>query len=373
MTNKVLFIRSFTPDFDGKFNKYRQALELNNISWSFLGWDRSGENFQSKYKNRVHLYRKKAYIGGGWKNILNIVLWNIFIAKYIFKNRKSIDVLHIIDFDSTIFSYPIARLLRKKIIFDVYDKYTSMRHFPTFLKKIVDIYERHILKNANIAILADECRLEQHSIIKDDRLLILENVPTYEKIPYTNLGLKSDTNKFSLGYFGVLEKDNRGLEDTVEAIIATSNWEFHIAGYGELEDFFKEKAKQYPNKIKFYGAQSPETGLAIMNNMDVLLGLYYKNIPNHLYAAPNKYYEHLILNKPLITTEGTPPGNKVVLFDTGFAIAESKDAVVQTLRGINIATIEKIKEKTKLIWAKNYNTYFNEKYISIYSQMVKKL
>lgn len=246
-----------------------------------------------------------------------------------------------------------------------------MRYFPSFLKKMVDIYEKYMLKNANIAILADECRLEQHSIIKDERLLILENVPTYEKIPCTSLGLKSDANKFSLGYFGVLEKDNRGLEDTVEAIIASDNWEFHVAGYGELEDFFKEKAKEYPNKIKFYGAQSPEIGLAIMNNMDVLLGLYYKKVPNHLYAAPNKYYEHLALGKPLLTSKGTPPGQKVVKINTGWICDDYTSEILARLKEISKEEIEIRSKNSRIDWDLNYSNYFEKNYNKIYTSLIK--
>lgn len=363
----VLFIRSFTPDFDGKFHKYQQALSEKNTSWHFLGWDRNGK-FVSKYTDKVSLYRKKGLLGGGWKNIINIILWNLFIVKYMYINRKNFTSVHIIDFDSAILAFPMAKILRKNIIFDVYDKYTSMRSFPKFLKLIIDKYERWMLENSDLAILADESRLEQHSISFQDNLLILENVPKQIELSPSILGLKQDPNQLFIGYFGVLEKDNRGLEDVVEAVLKLESWVFHVAGYGELEEFFREISEKYPAKVKFYGSQTSIDGLGIMNNMDVLLGLYYRNVPNHLYAAPNKYFEHLMLGKPLLTTIGTPPGNKVVESDTGWAIEEGVLSLHRILSCIDSRYLYEKGLNAQRIWGNHFQNYFYIKYVREYAE-----
>lgn len=366
--NSILFIRSFTPDFDGKFNKYQTALSNKSIPWYFLGWDRSGD-FQSKYAKQSYFYRRKALIGGGWKNLFNIILWNFFAATFLWRYKKQIKALHIIDFDSAILTFPLAKLLKKKVVFDVYDKYTSMRNFPKPIKKTIDSYEKLMLRKADITILADESRLKQHNISKTDNLLILENVPAPIEIVKTDLGKKRAKDNFSIGYFGVLEKTNRGLEDTIQAILASKNWELHVAGYGELENYFKEMAHQYPDKIKFYGPQESTTGLSIMSNVDIILGLYYRNIPNHLYAAPNKYFEHLMLGKPFLTTIGTPPGDKVTKFNTGWAIEEGSIALSNLLNSITLCQINNLQLNAKHLWRDKYSSYFSE-YTEKYTHLI---
>lgn len=373
MKKDVLFIRSFTPDFDGKFNKYAQALDEQQIPWFFLGWDRTGKNFQSKFHDQAHFFRKKALLGGSWKNIINLLFWNVYVAFFLCKYRKDIKILHVIDFDSAAFAYPIARLLKKKVIFDVYDKYTSMRRFPSLIQKMVDGYEKFILKHADLSILADESRYQQHKISKYDNIIVLENVPKAQKIKETNLGQKIKETNLSIGYFGVLEKNNRGLEDIVNAVLNLDNCEFHVAGYGELEVFFQEVSSKYPEKIKFYGAQDSSSGLSIMQNVDILLGLYYRNVPNHLYAAPNKYFEHLMLGKPLITTKGTPPGYKVIEKQTGWAIIEGAKSLEIQLREISVATLEVLEKNSILLWNSTYQGYFEDQYVGQYGEIVKRL
>lgn len=365
----VLFIRSFTPDYDGKFYKYQQALSDGGLSWRFLGWDRSG-SFLSKFEQQSIFYRKKALIGGGSRNVLNILKWNVFAAYKVWKNRNDIHVIHIIDFDSALFTFPLAKILKKKVIFDVYDKYTSMRSFPRILKKIIDFYERKMLLTADFSILADECRFQQHNLKKQHNMIVLENVPKEQTFFSDTFIIDKNPNNFVLGYFGVLESNNRGLEDATNAIIDLPNWEFHVAGYGELDVFFTEMAQQYPDKIKYYGAQDSFNGLSIMKQSDLMLGLYYKNVPNHLYAAPNKYFEHLMLGKPLLTTEGTPPGHKVSKQGTGWIIGEGKCAIENTILSVTNCDIKQKSQIALSIWKDVYINYYDINYKGIYKDII---
>ena len=64
-----------------------------------------------------------------------------------------------------------------------------------------------------------------------------------------------------------------------------------------------------------------------MNQSDIIVAFYEKKVKNNIYAAPNKYYESLFLQKPLLTTAGTAVGNKVEKYRTGIAIEEDADAL----------------------------------------------
>lgn len=84
-----------------------------------------------------------------------------------------------------------------------------------------------------------------------------------------------------------------------------SDVELHVAGYGGLENMFAGSGTKFSN-IHFYGALPSPAGLTLMASMDVVVGMYYLSVPNHLYASPNKYYEHLMLGRGMLTTVGTP-------------------------------------------------------------------
>ncbi|MBS7814905.1 hypothetical protein J7624_05985 [Wohlfahrtiimonas chitiniclastica] len=370
MKKDVLFIRSFTPDFDGRFHKFRIALEKHNINWHFLGWDRSGKG-ESKYKDYCTFFSRKGLIGGGIKNIYNLLLWNIYLSWYLIKNKKSIGVVQISDFDSALLGWPIAKILGKKIIFDIYDKYTSARSFPKILSKIIDAVEKIYISKSDYTFIVDASRFEQHGIQPQKNIKVLENVPSIafrrEEI------VDRMSNKIRIGYMGIFEKEHRGLENALDIVAKSNDLELHIAGMGSIENIVENYARKYPAKIFYYGALEHSKGMEMMSQVHVALGLYYKTVPNHLYASPNKYYEHLMLGQPLITTKGTPPGDKVIKFQTGWAIDDDYQSLRFTLVNLNLNDITQFGKNAAAIWQSHYCNYLEQKYNSDYINIVTKL
>ena len=74
--------------------------------------------------------------------------------------------------------------------------------------------------------------------------------------------------------------------------------------------------------MKYFGKVSYTDGLRIMYNADLIYAMYSKINPNHIYAAPNKYYEAMFVGKPVITTEGIIVGDKITKKNYGVAIGE---------------------------------------------------
>lgn len=361
----LFFIRSFIPDYDSKIKKYFSALESKNIQYNFVGWDRAG-TIKENEKNII--FRKKGIIGGGFKNIINLFLWNIFIIVTLIKNRKNIEVVHVVDLDSALPSFVFCKFFSKKIIFDIYDKYSDTHNINNIMKICVDKIENFIIKNSDICILADECRKEQHNIESEKNIIIIENIPELISFNDTKKNILEKNNKIKLGYFGVLEKKHRGIEDIVQVISQRENFELHIIGYGPLEEILLKSPQE---NIKFYGALSYKEGIYIMSQMDVLVGMYYKTIKNHFYAAPNKYFEHLMLGKAFLTTINIPPGNKTMCLNTGWAIDEGEESLSNFFD--NILKKEDIYDKSnnaKINWAMKYNTYYDDVYVNIYGRVV---
>lgn len=364
----VVFIRSFVADFDGKIQKYFSCLNKNNIPFHYIGWARGDAKKISTKKETF--FQKKAPLGGGINNIFNLFLWNFFIFKQLIKKRKNIKVVHAVDFDCALISYIFCRLFKKVFVFDVYDKYTEVRKFPGILTGLINKIEFFLIKKADLCILADENRYAQHGLSKNTQnVIVLENVPSTSQILISELKeIKAD---IQIGYFGVLEPENRGLEDLIDAVNMNSNIVFHVVGYGGLSDFMLENSKKNKN-IRFYGPKTAEEGLNIMKDMDILVGMYYKTVKNHLFAAPNKYYEHLMLGRAMLTTIGTPPGEKVILNDTGWAVEEGMESLNNWLVSLHRdnSIIRKANNASKL-WQEKYANYYLNYYEGNYLMKIK--
>lgn len=364
----IFFIRSFIADFDGKIQKYFSALKTANIQFHYVGWSR-GNVTKTNNKDET-FYQRKAPLGNGIKNIYNILLWNLFIFSTLIKNRKKIKVVHAIDFDSGLSTWLFCILFKKKFIFDVYDKYTDVRKFPQKLITLIDKLEIYLINKSDLTILADENRYGQHGLpISNRNIIVLENVPSVSNI--SNIILKEISSNINIGYFGVLEANNRGLEDLALTIQKHPNIFLHVVGYGPLSDFMNKISKNHENII-FYGSKTAEEGLNIMKEMDILVGMYYKTVKNHLFAAPNKYYEHLMLARPLLTTIDTPPGKKVLEHDTGWAIEEGQDTLDSWLKSLN--NHEEIVTKAfnaGELWKIKYSNYFHKYYEGLYINRIR--
>lgn len=366
----ILFIRSQTIEFDGRIQKYLKTLDKNKIKYLCLSWDRAPDEIKNKKNPNVFYYSKKAKTGAGWKNFVNILKWNFFVCYFITKNHKNFDTLHIVDFDSYFLPFWIAKFLKKNTIFDIYDKYTSSRHFPKYLSYFVDKIERFYIKKSTYSFLADESRIKQHNIKSTKNIRVFENVPQWA--PLQN-SVEKISDKILIGYFGILEKSHRGLENLLQATILQSNFEVHISGFGPLKNEVVDYSNQYPNKIFYHGPLEHHVGMELMNKMDIIAALYYKTIENHLYAAPNKYFEHLMLGKPLITSANTPPGNKVKEFQTGWAIDDDLTSLDNLLKSITSKEIHEYSKNALNLWDTKYKFYITEKYENEYLKIIKSM
>jgi len=358
-----LFIRSAEIKHDSRLNKYLKALALNSIEHYVLYWDRSSTGKSEIFNDRTAFHRKSKY-GGRYRNLLNILRWNFFIASYIIKNRKRISSIHAVDFDSVMPVYLVTRVIKINYIFDIYDKYSDSRGVTGPLKNVVDFFERHFIRKAKVTILADESRVVQHELSDLRNILIVENVP--EKLDlkkYEDLHFPKD--KIKLGYVGGLEKAHRGLENITEVVKDMIGVEFYIAGFGVLENYFIDMSDKYEN-IHFIGACEHSEGMAILSECDLTVGMYYLSVPNHKFAAPNKYYEHLMLGKPLLTTKGSPPGDKVLKNQTGWAIGDEKHDIRDFLESIDMSQVAEYGKNAMGAWEELYSDYFDTVHCSEY-------
>ena len=77
-----------------------------------------------------------------------------------------------------------------------------------------------------------------------------------------------------------------------------------IGGFGVLEDCIKKAAESHSN-VTFYGTVPYKKVLEIESECDILTAIYDSAVRNHYYAAPNKFYESLMLGKPVIMAKDT--------------------------------------------------------------------
>jgi hypothetical protein len=190
---------------------------------------------------------------------------------------------------------------------------------------------------------------------------VIENVPDADQAAFVT-SPPSANERLRIGYLGTFEPRFRGLEDLLAVVAADARLELHIGGTGVLEPAITAAAAACP-RIHHHGPMAHDRGLAMLAECDILLGLYYGGVPNHRFAAPNKYYEHLLLGRPMLTSTGTPPGDKVRADDSGWVI----DAIAQP------AMMAQKGERARLLWQRDYADYFDRVIAGDYVATVRRI
>lgn len=322
MNKRTLILRSNPIAPDSRVEKEAAALQEKGWDVTILAWDRRRNHKIVQevksifgYKIPIILFGHEAKYGNGIKSLNAFLKFQINIFRWLFANKKEYDIIHACDFD-TAFTSSIANLfLKKKFVFDIFDYIGGDR--KTILQKILCRLQTWIINRSDVTILCTEERKKQIGKAKPKQTVIIHNAPPRIKMISDSL-LAPINAKIKVCYVGILQ-DYRLLMEIPKFFINHSEYELHIGGFGKYEEFYKELSLKHDNII-YYGSLPYEETLKLENECDIMLAIYDPTIENHVFAAPNKFYEGLMIGKPLIMVNGTGMSYIVKKYNIGETI-----------------------------------------------------
>ena len=335
---RVILLRSNPVNPDPPVEKVALALLRAGYIVTIVGWDRD-ENYTLKkdlvqisdYKVEVIRFGIKAQFSGGIKkNLLPLCLFLKRLRSWLIKNKGMYDVIHAFDFDTGFIASGYAKRLHKKFVYHILDYYVDSHGLrKTVLEKPILKLENSVIDSADATIICTEKRKEQIAGSSPKRLAVIHNTPSMSQIRKCD-NRTQQTGRTKIVYVGILEP-SRLLKEIVDAVSKDNNIEFHVGGFGLLNDFFMEKSRAFDN-IYYYGRLAYDQALSLENECDILLAIYDPAIENHRYAAPNKFYESLMLGKPVIMVRGTGMSEVVEDNSIGELIEYSEEGFID---GVN--------------------------------------
>ena len=307
MKKRVCIIRSNPVLPDSRVEKEAWTLTKAGYDVHVLAWDRD-DNYTEKNTfitvadEQIPITRLgyKATYGDGFKNIRPNLRFQFHMRKWLKKHKKEYDIIHACDLDTALFSKSAAK--GKKFVFDVFDfRYGDPQ---SVLQKIIKMTQIRIINHADATIICTEERKKQIEKANPKRLAVIHNTPLrtllHEK---TESIIPNPSPKVKIAYVGILA-NKRLLLEIGNAIACDSNIELHIAGFGVHAEHFKQLSRQYDN-IFYYGRIPYDKTLALESECDIMTAIYDPAVENNRFAAPNKFYESLMLGKPIIMVRGT--------------------------------------------------------------------
>lgn len=369
----ICIIRSNDIVSDTRAMKYITYLKSHDIPYKLIAWDREGK--KANDKSNYYFRRKAGYNVGGIKAAMNRCYWIIFVCLTLLKIKKDDNiVLHGCDVDSAFPASLYKKIFNRKakVIFDIFDWFSStLYNQHKLILKVFTLIEKFSINNADYIILCEKERIEQIPYsISPEKLLVLPNIPYFSEYSFLRKrkDYEFDNNKIVFSYVGGFYNE-RCLEEIIDiAISGCIN--LLIAGYGDsaIEKKLRESVGN-PN-IKYYGKVNYKDALSIMYSSDIIYAMYSKVNPNHIYAAPNKFYESMFLGKPIFTTKGTIVGNKVEKIGIGYVSNESESEILEAINTIKKDDIVEKGNKGKFIWEKMYKNYTNDFMETTYGKII---
>lgn len=366
---RIVFIRSNPVEPYPRLEKTVNSLKKHGHEVYVLAWDRS-----QKYNRKKSIlslpdcdvdiirFGIPGKFGGGFKeNLLALLKFQFNIFMWLLTNRKSYDAIHAYDFDTGYTALKCAKLLNKKLIYDIPDYYTDSHNLVgTIVGRFVQKSENNIINKAEAVIICTEKRKQQIAGTKPKKLVVIHNSPVSED--GNKIKAPNETNeKLKIVYVGILAV-GRFIKEIADVVISRDDCEFHIGGFGSLDIYFEELSKSYDN-IYFYGKIPYKETLELERKCDVITAIYDPDVPNHYYAAPNKFYESLMLGKPIIMVKNTGMDDVVSENEIGEVINFS----IESFNGAIDKLIEKRNEWPEM------SKRANRLYCEIYSWNIMEL
>ena len=265
---------------------------------------------ESETVQEIPVYRIKLKSRSWSKNkIVQLFKYIEFIYRCI-KQYKKTDILHCNDLNTLPIGVMIKKFINKnvKIVYDAHeyeinDK-PNQNHYSIkiryFIEKFLIQYADKVMTVSNG--IADEY-VRLYGI---DKPALVLNTPPFQKIQKKNIfreTLRIKDEQIVFLYQGGLSQ-GRGIEILLDTFKMLQKTPYIIIfmGYGPLKTLIIEASEKYEN-IFYHPAVSPDVLLDYTSSADFGILFYENNCLNHYYCSPNKMFEYLMAELPIIVSD----------------------------------------------------------------------
>ena len=295
--------------------------------------------------------------------------FNIRLFIFLLFTKK--DLLFSNDVDTLLPNYIISKLQNKKLVFDSHELFSEIPELVNKqqVKKVWLLLEKTIIPKLQTVITVSDSIKKHYQNLYGISAIVIRNIPKIEHINQKNFEINAEGKKVIL-YQGSVNI-GRGIELMIETMPLLEEYIFVIIGDGDILEQLKEKVSNLSlhNKVKFIGKKTPNELKKLTPNATIGMSLEEDLGLNYRYALPNKIFDYLHANVPVIVADLPEMRSLIKKHSIGEILIErTPKTLAKTI--INMTNISYEKElktaKKELNWSKE-----KEKLISIFSKLDK--
>lgn len=365
---KVLITFLGNIDYDTRCNNLFNSFSEKGYDVEFIGFDWLTENFSTtKGKKTVYKLSKKSLSLFFYLKFYSLLKLKVLSKKF--------DII----FAEDLYCLPVCIIAGKlkgaKVIYDCRELFGFLAGLKNkkFIQKFWSRIERLFIRKADLILTTGEMDSEfirkQYNLHTD---LVIRNLPLYKKSEspvdyYSLLGI--DRSKKVLLYQGVI-LHGRGLKMIFEFLKTSDDFVLVVLGSGEMIGYYKNLSSQMKldDKVFFVGKIPQDKLMDYTAGAFVGLSLIENISKSYYYALPNKLFEYIMAEIPVIATD--LPQMKKIIDDYKVGLSVNENDIGELRNALqrlkeDVEFYNRIKSNCKIAseklnWVNEINQLFNK-------------
>jgi len=312
----VLLIRSDVGTFDPRVQKLGGSLIRLGYTVAFYGWDRRLEVPETETLDGITYTRlRKRGIYGSSKLLLYLPFWWYHIVRHVLAARPG--VIYACDLDSYVGCLIASWVHRVPVVYDIFDHYAEkLDDVPEWFRSMVRRFDFWIMRFADTIVIGDEDRKPLMPVDKVREVhVIINSPPLYDTPPAPRRPAPGDP--IVLCYAGSIV-EHRGLHFMVDATRGVPGIRTVFAGWIPRDE--DRKLLESAHHVEYVGKISYRESLKLIEESDIIMGLYNPRLPHHRFVNSNKIFEAMNARRPILTNTEHTMTKLVRELDCGFLI-----------------------------------------------------
>jgi len=317
MSKKQKIIISVTNDLvaDNRVHKVASSLMKFNFEVVLVGRVLKGSlplNRNYKTKRFKLLFNKGAMFYACYN--IRLFLFLLFAKADIFLSN---------DLDTLTANFLASKIRKKKLVYDSHEYFTEVPELVTRpkIKRIWESFEKRILPKLKNTYTVCASISDIYNKKYNVKMKVVRNIPKCSEINEEEIkpNLPKDIiDKKIIIYQGAVNV-GRGIEQVIKAMQYVENGIFVIIGGGDIfEDVKKLTNDMKLNEKVFFTGKIPFNELfSYTKNADIGISLEENIGLNYYYALPNKLFDYIRANVPILANSLPEIENIVRTYDIG--------------------------------------------------------
>lgn len=235
---------------------------------------------------------------------------NLNIRLFLFLMFRKSDLIYSNDLDTLLPCYLVSKIKRTRLIYDTHELFTEVAELKdrTFIRNIWLTIEKHIFPKLQTVITVNESIAEIYKKKYGVEVASIRNVPALldqDQEVQTRIDLEIPKDAFILIIQGSGLNKDRGIEEAILAMNTCTGCVLLLVGDGDVIPSAKNivRAKQLESKVKFISRRPYVELMKITRLADLGLLLDKNTNLNHELALPNKLFDYIHANTPILSSK----------------------------------------------------------------------